>query len=84
MTKTYRAMLTFLEELGAEEIIGYGRSMGGGVQGEGLKEHTLKEGIRCLFIQERTFSKLSEAAADITCRILGWNIDATGEPVIPQ
>lgn len=94
MTKAYRAMLTFLEDekgVGAKEIIGYGRSIGGGVQGEALKEHELKKDISYVFIKDRTFSNLSTAAADLVPKItgfkflgwiseflvklLGWNID---------
>ena len=89
MAKAYRAILTFLEDqekgIGARQIIGYGHSIGGGVQGDALKTHKLKEGVKYVFIKSRTFSNLKTAASFLTCRplgflvkILGWNVDAVG------
>lgn len=87
MTKAYRAMLTFLEDkdngIGAKEIIGYGHSIGGGVQGDALREHELKEDIGYVFVKSRTFSNLAiEASFKTNCslvgfliKILGWNIN---------
>ncbi len=89
MAKAYRAMLTFLEDgengLGAREIIGYGHSIGGGAQGEALRDHTLKEDINYVFVKSRTFSDLSKTAETIfpipligtLVSIMGWNIDST-------
>lgn len=85
MVKAYRAMLHFLEDkegIGAKQIIGYGHSIGGGVQSEALKSHVLKteENIHYVFVKSRTFSDLTAAAKSITNRvigslvtILGWN-----------
>lgn len=103
MEKAYRAMLTFLEDgrngIGAKEIIGYGHSIGGGVQGDALKKHVLKEGISYVFVRSRTFSTLSNAASDILraqfnfirCKplgwlvwLLGWNMDSKLSPDIPE
>ncbi|MDE3055221.1 MAG: hypothetical protein KGI80_00775 [Verrucomicrobiota bacterium] len=66
MVKSYSALLSFLEnEMSAKEIIGWGFSIGGGVQGEALKEHQLKETVRYCFVKDRTFSDLSSAARDL-------------------
>ncbi len=87
LAKTYKAMLCFLEDkengIGAKEIIDYGYSLGGGVQGEALKSHKLKEDINYVFVKSRTFSDLSTAVAALTNRfvgllvkILGWNMSS--------
>lgn len=88
MTKAYHAMLSFLEDkengIGAKEIIGYGHSIGGGVQGEGLKTYQLKKDIKYVFVKSRTFSNLSllvssaldNKALGHLVKILGWNIDS--------
>ncbi|MDP1608859.1 MAG: hypothetical protein Q8L98_06060 [Chlamydiales bacterium] len=88
MAKAYRAMLSFLEDenkgIGAREIIGYGHSIGGGVQADALKTHALKKDVRYVFVKSRTFSDLSTAASMLTFRplgflvkLLGWNMDCT-------
>ncbi len=87
MIKAYRAMLTFLEDekhgVGAKEIIGYGFSIGGGVQGDALNNHRLKEGVKYIFVKDRTFSNLStEVSAliakpfGVLVKVLGWNLDS--------
>ena len=94
MVKAYRAMLTFLEDkekgVGAREIIGYGHSIGGGVQGEVLKSHRLRDDVDYVFVKSRTFSDLSTAVVGITrgclgplshlagilIKLLGWNLDS--------
>ncbi len=87
MAKAYRAVLCFLEDerngVGAKVIIGYGYSIGGGVQGEALKTHELKKGIKYIFVKDRTFSDLSSAASALTTKLFGffikilrWNIDS--------
>lgn len=87
MEKAYRAMLNLLEDqnegIGAKEIIGYGHSIGGGVQGDALRNHELKEDIKYVFVKDRTFSNLSKTASLITIKplgflvkLLGWNIDS--------
>lgn len=82
MSKAYRAMLSFLEDqdkgIGAKEIIGYGHSIGGGVQGDALRKHQLKDGIKYVFVKSVTFSDLSSAAASITNRVLGFFIKVFG------
>lgn len=76
MAKAHRAMLTFLEDpvkgIGAKKIIGYGHSIGGAAQGEALKKHILKGGIKYLFIKSRTFSDMSTTASTLTNRFLGF------------
>lgn len=88
MAKAYRAVLSFLEDqekgIGAKEIIGYGHSIGGGVQGDALSKHTLKDDINYVFVKSRTFSSLSEAAKQMTgsslaswaISLLGWNMNS--------
>lgn len=87
MAKAYRAMLNFLEDqekgIGAKEIIGYGHSIGGGVQGEALRLHELKQGVNYVFVKSRTFSDLSIAVSQLTNRlfgllikVFGWNMNS--------
>jgi Chlamydia CHLPS protein (DUF818) len=89
MTKAYCAMLNFLEDkkegIGAKEIIGYGHSIGAGVQGDALKTHELKQDIKYVFVKSRTFSDMRTIASALTIKplgflvkILGWNIDPVG------
>ncbi len=81
-SKAYRAILSFLEDkekgIGAKEIIGYGISIGGGVQGDALKTHVLKEDISYVFVKDRTFADLSKTAANLTCKPLGWLVKLLG------
>ncbi|MDR3624438.1 MAG: hypothetical protein P4L16_04775 [Chlamydiales bacterium] len=88
MVKAYNAMLQFLEDkehgIGAEQIIGYGYSIGGGVQGEALKAHKLKEDVKYVFIKNRTFSSLSDEASALMgssffgflIKLFGWELDS--------
>lgn len=75
LVKAYKIMLAFLEDhqkgIGAKEIVGIGISLGGGVQGEGLKGHTFKiqqngteqsERIKYVFVKTKTFIDLASAA----------------------
>jgi hypothetical protein len=88
MEKAYRAMLAFLEDkkqgIGAQEIIGYGHSIGGGAQGDALGKHELKKDIKYVFVKKQTFSNLQQAVSNLMARpmgflvkIMGWNIDST-------
>lgn len=74
MAKAYRVMLHFLEDsengIGAKEIIGYGHSIGGGVQGDALNDHELKEDIKYVFVKRQTFSTLSSIASKLASKIL--------------
>lgn len=82
MTKAYRAMLSFLEDqekgIGAKEIIGYGHSLGGGVQGDALLTHVLKKDIRYVFVKSRTFSDLYTEASLVTNKVLGFLVKFFG------
>jgi len=82
MAKSYRAILNFLEDqekgFGAKEVIGYGYSIGGGVQGDALRSHELKQGIKYVFVKSRTFSDLSTAASHLTNRFLGFLVKVFG------
>ncbi|MBN4067475.1 hypothetical protein JYU14_05265, partial [Simkania negevensis] len=76
MAKAYRTMLRFLEDkdngLGAEEIISYSQSIGGGVEGDALLSHKLQEEIKYVFIKSRTFSDLSTTVSHMLYKPLGW------------
>lgn len=82
LVESYQTMLHFLEDnkqgIGAKTIIGYGYSLGGGIQGESLKTYNLqdglKKGIRYIFIKDRTFSSLERACKSITKGCLDWMI----------
>lgn len=87
MAKAYRAVLNFLEDdkkgMGAKEIIGYGHSIGAGVQHDALKDHTFKAGIKYAIVSSRSFSSLAKIAALLThpicgflVRVFGWNMDS--------
>lgn len=82
MSKVYRAMLTFLEDqkqgIGAKEIVGYGFSIGGAIQGEALKTHPLKKDVKYVFVKDRTFSTLSKLVSQMMGRILGFFIKPLG------
>lgn len=82
ISKVYRAMLTFLEDqeqgIGAKEIIGYGFSIGGAIQGEALKTHPLKKDVKYVFVKDRTFSTLSKLVSQMMGRILGFFIKPLG------
>lgn len=87
MVAAYKGILEFLEDdkkgIGAKKIIGYGYSMGGGVQGEALKTHNFKQDIQYLFIKDRTFSNLRKIFKSYSKGILndfgshfGWSLDS--------
>ncbi|MEK7340199.1 MAG: CPn0927/CPn0928 family alpha/beta hydrolase fold protein, partial [Verrucomicrobiota bacterium] len=82
ISKAYRAMLTFLEDqeqgIGAKEIIGYGFSIGGAIQGEALKVHPLKKDIKYVFVKDRTFSTLSQLVSQMMGRLVGFSIKCLG------
>jgi hypothetical protein len=82
MVKAYQAMLNFLEDqdhgIGAKQIIGYGHSIGGGVQGDALNTHDLKPDIKYVFVKSRTFSDLSTLVSDLTVRIVGFLVRLLG------
>lgn len=87
LVNTYKAMLNFLEDqkegIGAKELVLYGHSLGGVVQGEALASHELKKEVRYVAVKDRTPADLSLAAkgmfgccAGVAVKILGWNISA--------
>ena len=84
----YRAVLSFLEDkhlgIGAKEIIGFGHSLGGGIQADALQTHVLKKDIRYVFVKSKTFSSLEDEVSALFGRVmgkliclLGWNINTT-------
>lgn len=82
MEKAYRAMLKLLEDkqngMGAKEIIGWGHSIGAGVQGSALKGYQLKQDVKYVFVKSRTFSSINDFASKILPASLKWFIGATG------
>lgn len=86
LVTAYKAVLEFLEDdkkgIGAKKIIGYGYSMGGGVQGESLKNYPFKleidQGIEYLFIKDRTFSSLERVVNSFTKGLFGWIVPYYG------
>lgn len=83
MAKAYNAVLSFVEDqnagLGAKEIIGYGFSIGGGVQGEALKTHPLRQDVSYVFVKDRTFSSIAKVIPVLgpLIKLFGWNISPT-------
>jgi hypothetical protein len=86
MCDAYKGALHFLEDkdrgLGATHILGYGYSIGGGVQSEALIDHEFDPNINYAFIKDRTFSNLSAVVDDLYFRplgfmvkLFGWNFD---------
>lgn len=87
MASAYSAILAFLEDkngIDAKEIIGYGHSIGGGVQGDALKFHKLKKDKKYVFIKSRTFDDLSREVYHLLgspflgflVKVLNWNISS--------
>lgn len=79
---THEAMLRFLEDskdgIGAKEIICWGRSIGGAIQAESLKEHTFQNDITYKIVADRTFSCLSDIAwYTKVLKWVGWKFDCT-------
>lgn len=76
MTNAYKAILTMLEDkkhgLGAKEIIGYGFSIGGGVQGDALRTHHLKSDVKYTFVKDRTFSSFSSITSSLLHHSVGF------------
>ena len=63
MLASHQAIHAFArEKLGAKEIIDFGHSIGGGIQGENLKTMPLDEGVKYVFVKHMTFATLSEQA----------------------
>lgn len=63
--ETYHGMMCLLEEvIEAKEIIMFGSSIGGGVQGMELSDHQFKEGVKYLSVMSQTFSSLSKVTAE--------------------
>ena len=95
---TYDAILTLTEDekkgIGAKEIIEYGFSIGGALQGMVWNTRSLKEGIKYLRIKDRTFSKFSTATSTLLSwhfglliKTIGWeikNIPSTKAKGVPE
>jgi len=57
---SHRAMHALVKKLGATEIVDFGLSLGGGIQGESLKDFPFEENIKYVFVKRMTFAILSE------------------------
>lgn len=83
LKRSYQAWLAFLEDsekgIGAKEIIGFGYSLGGGVQADAITGHSFKENVRYLFIKSHTFSNLSSIAKTHIERGLNLCLDSTSK-----
>lgn len=91
MVEAYKAILKLLEDpngIAANEIICWGTSIGGGVEGEALKDCTLNENVQHVFIFDQTFGKLDdktpshlvhEQAGVVAKKILGGLADTLGK-----
>jgi hypothetical protein len=82
MVNAHKAMLQFLEDtqkgVGAKEILQWGLSIGGGVQGHAMKTHQMKEGIKYVFIKNQTFSEISKVPGvllGLLIKIFGWEFE---------
>ncbi len=82
MRRSALACMAFLEDsqlgLGAKEIIGYGHSIGGGVQGEITLHHRFKKEINYAFIKSRTFCSFARVAAEISSPLSGFLVSLFG------
>jgi hypothetical protein len=88
--KTYRAIYDLVvNQIMAKKVICYGFSIGGGVQGEALNGLKLKDGVEHVFVKDRTFSTLANAAHGLkikipfvrsimalTIKAFGWNLSS--------
>jgi hypothetical protein len=83
---TYRAFITYLEDpisgLGAKEIIGWGYSMGGAIQGDALCDYKFSEGIKHVFVKSRTYSSFEKeikhfkgSFLSMLVPLFGWDIN---------
>lgn len=87
MAKAYRAMQHFLEDkkrgVGATAIIGYGHSIGGGVQAEVWKSHSRDKSIKYVLVKRHPFSSTSKTVEKMfrspflgsMTKLFGWNIN---------
>jgi hypothetical protein len=78
-------MLKYLEDRehkdGKKVIIGFGHSIGGGVQGDAIDNYTFRDDVQYLFIKSRTFIDLSTTVSEMFARplgflvwLIGWNL----------
>lgn len=72
---TYKAMLSFLEnKICAREIIGWGTSIGGGIQGAALTDYPFKKDISYVFVPEQTFSCFEKVPEKIMEEFVGKSV----------
>ncbi|MCB1081028.1 MAG: hypothetical protein KDK69_04325, partial [Chlamydiia bacterium] len=81
---SHAAMHAFARaELGAKEIIDFGHSIGGGVQGQNLHDLELSPEVKYVFVKHMTFGRLSRVADEIAYKtgflihFLNWEYDST-------
>ncbi len=84
---SYEAVMRFLEDsekgIGAKEIIGWGTSMGGGVQGHARKRHEFKKYIHYAFVDNQTYRTLEDAVGSLKTgslrklvKPIGWQLSS--------
>ncbi len=87
MVASYEAIMCFLEDrekgIGAKEIIGWGTSMGGGVQGHARKRHEYKKDVRYAFVDNQTYRTVADAVGSMKSehfgklvKPLGWQLSS--------
>lgn len=80
VVNSYNAMLHFLEDsekgIGAKEIVCWGRSIGGAIQAEALKNHIFQDQIKYTLVRDRSFSRLSDVSwYTKILKFVGWEFD---------
>ncbi len=77
----HKACVRFLEDetegVGAEELIQWGISIGGGVQGLAMASHPPKKGIKHVLLKNQTFSEISKVPGHFLggiIKMFGWEI----------
>lgn len=83
MANTCKAVRAYLiNEIGVNNLIAYGHSIGGGVQADAFEGFEVPEGVKCVLVKSRTFSSLEGVVSIILSRILavlvwalGWNMN---------
>lgn len=75
MVSAYKAILHFLEDkengIGANEIVAWGTSIGGGVQGKALEDYPLKDHVHYVFVKDQTFADFQEMPDQLIKEMVG-------------
>ncbi len=87
MVKAYKVMYRFLEDqkngIGASQVIGYGYSIGGGVQGDFLNtDSPTNRKVKTVWVKIKSFRDIAAIAQEkfpgggILSKLSGWNISS--------